>query len=95
VSASAQAKADRYLTEGRVVAFSVNTSRAEFTVHGSGAKPYRVIFRGEWSCDCPARVSPCAHILACQKITRLIPTRTISVQGDDELSDFLREAMRS
>lgn len=92
MSAAVDAKAERYLAEGRVVAVRVGPHDAEFKVRGS--EPYRVVFRGDWSCDCPAQVPLCAHVRACQKIAQ--PTANpVAFTGTDDLSALVAAALRS
>ena len=92
-SDSIQRKADRYLTEGRVLAVYLTLTGGDFLVNGSAPEPYKVHFLGEWTCSCPAQIV-CAHIVACQKITRFEPARQIMfADPEDELSAFLHEAL--
>jgi uncharacterized Zn finger protein len=94
MSQATEQKANRYLTEGRVVAEHVTTDRAEFTVAGSAAEPYRVrYFAGEWTCTCPAQITSCAHVFACQKITRIAPERQLFAPDADDLTGFLHDAL--
>lgn len=69
---STDAKALRYLSEGRVRAERVDahTRTAVFRVIGSAPVAYQVQFtHGLWSCDCPARVASCAHVKACSLVS--------------------------
>jgi len=67
-------KALQYIALGRVriVMVDMDTREAHVHVHSAtqaAGEPYYVQHRnGEWHCDCPARVSPCAHIRAVQKV---------------------------
>jgi len=87
-------KANRYLTEGRVLAVCLTPQGGEFLVNGSAPEPYKVHFLGEWTCSCRAQVR-CAHIVACQKITRFDPARQIMFADPDtdDLSAFLHDAL--
>lgn len=83
-------KANAYLVDGRVAALRITADRADFAVAGSAAEPYKVAFLGDWICNCPAQVAVCAHIYACQKITRIEPARQILfTDPSDELTAFL------
>jgi len=63
-----QAKARRYLIEGRVVLEHVSPERIEAPVRGSGAI-WRVFWRlGAFGCDCPA-TGLCAHQVAVKMVT--------------------------
>lgn len=60
---SAEAKASRYLSQGRLIISRVAPGEVDATCRGDGAV-YRVGYRrGQWFCDCPAR-GRCAHLLA-------------------------------
>jgi uncharacterized Zn finger protein len=67
------AKAARYLSEGRVKAQHVSSDAALFHVRGSGdGDPYYVRFSAAgWMCDCPARVASCAHVRAARLVCDL------------------------
>jgi hypothetical protein len=94
-SAAVQAKADRYLTEGRVCVINASPSRADFLVVGTGTQPYQVRCHAGWRCTCPSQVETCAHILACQKISKPEAVRKIFFTDDsDELTQFLNEAFQ-
>lgn len=59
-------KAHAYLIAGKVRVQWLD-GETEMLVHvrGSGEKPYVVRCReGVWSCDCPAHVLECAHVIA-------------------------------
>jgi predicted nucleic acid-binding Zn finger protein len=88
-------KADRYLVEGRVSVSLVNESKGAFYVSGSDDTPYVVNFGGEWTCNCPARVTQCAHIVACQKITHFVPKHTTSFNDkSSDLSKLIEDALK-
>lgn len=64
---SVDAKAQRYLTEGRVRILHVNDGGAHALVRGAGHL-YTVDARpGTWRCTCPAR-RRCAHIAALELV---------------------------
>jgi len=64
----AEAKAKRYLVEGRIVLERANPGGCVATVRGEGHR-YRVEHhRGLWSCSCPARGERCAHLLAVKSV---------------------------
>lgn len=61
------AKARRYLTEGRLVVEHVGGGTVRARCRGRGAL-YALGFDGAaWSCSCPAR-SRCAHLAALQLV---------------------------
>lgn len=85
-------KADRYLTEGRVRVLLVNDSGGEFEVAGSDKYSVKAM---PWTCNCPARVLECAHIVACQKITSFDDIRKTMFVDDDANSRFLADLLGS
>lgn len=91
MSESTDQKAGRYLAEGRVAALLVNAEAGmgTFSVLGSGDEPYNVAYHGEWACDCPARVLECAHIVACRRIAKFEPRRSLTPAS--EKSDITRQ----
>ena len=75
MSETREAKALRYLAEGRVTVIEVDPKRsyAELHVQGSRKKPYKTIWnQGAWQCDCEARVE-CIHIWIGRLLVRLEP----------------------
>lgn len=63
-----EAKAHRYLAEGRLTIHSVRKRSVTATAKGDGAD-YSVTYRrGRWSCDCPAR-GRCCHQVAARLVT--------------------------
>lgn len=65
---SADAKARRYLTEGRLTVQRVDERGVKASCRGSG-HTYTVGHQlGGWSCDCEARTVRCAHLLALQLV---------------------------
>jgi uncharacterized Zn finger protein len=68
---SSEDKALGYLTQGRVCVRDVSSDGISATVRGSDPEPYLVTFTRllGWACDCPARVSACAHVMAVQLVT--------------------------
>lgn len=88
-------KAAEYLAQGRVKVKAVVTSghpTGLFSVAGSLEEPYEVRYLSNWTCDCPARVPVCAHILACQKITNFEPEQQLFT-GDDDASKWMQELL--
>lgn len=91
-STGTEAKALRYLAEGRIRAVSVDAQArtATFRAIGSAETPYTVVYaQGFWSCTCPARVADCAHVKACALVSAPAPaarpvsaarTRTLPVR---------------
>jgi uncharacterized Zn finger protein len=58
-----EAKAKRYLGEGRLTVTEVSAGRVQAVCRGGGAL-YRLGWNGNgWYCDCPARTR-CAHLAA-------------------------------
>jgi hypothetical protein len=88
-------KAHRYLTEGRVTAVFVDHNRGSFNVRGSDDLPYTISFSGDWTCDCPARVPVCAHILACQQITHFNTDLSLYRPVDDDLTAELKAVLHA
>ena len=87
---STDQKAGRYLAEGRVAVLRKDFFKGSFSVSGSDDEPYSVLFDGNWTCICQARVLECAHIIACQKIASFehIQPKPLS-SGDDEITRLL------
>lgn len=64
-----EAKAERYLAEGRVKVVELEESSALIEVQGSREKPYRVKWTGEaWVCDCESRIYRCTHVICGQSL---------------------------
>ncbi len=70
-----QAKAAELLLRGHVRVRKVMTEgdgsrefRADVYSMTQDGDPYHVKHIEHWTCDCPARVMVCAHIVACQAI---------------------------
>lgn len=76
------AKARRYLAEGRLVVVHVDARGARARCRGSGAVYDLEVSGGEWSCSCPARVQRCAHLLALALVVN-VP----SVAAEPDLGD--------
>ena len=90
-------KAIRYLTEGHVDMIDVDIAAGRVVADvysDAGGEPYIVRRTSAgWTCDCPAQVTPCSHILA---VLLVVPSdvkdkhRGASVYtGEDEFSDLL------
>jgi hypothetical protein len=61
-------KAARYLGEGRLLVWRVDSTAIEATCRGGGAI-YDLGHDGDrWHCTCPARTR-CAHVVALQLVT--------------------------
>jgi hypothetical protein len=88
---SVDQKAGRYLAEGRVAVLRKDHFKASFSVLGSDDDPYSVLFDGDWSCNCQARVLECAHIVACKKIASFehIKPQSSFSSGDDDITKQL------
>lgn len=65
---SADAKAKRYLTEGRVIVTRVQPGHIDAAVRGDGAVWPVTYRRGSWLCRCPAQ-GRCCHLLAVGLVT--------------------------
>ena len=66
---NAEAKAKRYLGEGRIVLIRVSDERVLARVRGDG-RVWLVMFEGGvWSCPCPARTDQCSHLRAVRLVT--------------------------
>lgn len=63
-------KAEQYLTEGRIRVIEHSQQHTLIYATGSDTEPYYVKRNsaGAWTCDCPARVTDCAHVLAARMI---------------------------
>ena len=76
---TAAAKADRYVLEGRLLVFEVDSDRIAALCRGDGAL-YNVGYEaGEWRCDCLARSRQCAHLRALRLVTVANP-RTLQAR---------------
>ena len=60
---SVDAKARRYLAEGRVTVEYADAETVHATARGSDAVYLAGFSGGVWACDCPAR-GRCAHLVA-------------------------------
>ena len=70
MSEAIDAKAVRYLAEGRVRIRAVSPEAVEAEVQGSGEAPYETRREGRrWSCDCPAWQRQCCHVRAVRLVT--------------------------
>lgn len=65
---NAEAKARRYLGEGRLAVTHVDDRRVRATCRGGGAVYVLGFDRGSWYCDCPALTVSCSHVLALQLV---------------------------
>ncbi|HEX4519219.1 MAG TPA: hypothetical protein VH063_06520 [Gaiellaceae bacterium] len=78
-----EAKAMRYLAEGRLYVHTVRPGEVAATCRGNDR--YRLGWNGSWWCNCPARIH-CAHIFALQLVT--VPDRNVGdTRAKHELSD--------
>ena len=64
-----EAKARRYLCEGRLIVTAVDSSSIEATCRGGGDVYALGCDRGYWWCGCSA-VGECSHVVALKLITR-------------------------
>lgn len=72
----ADAKARRYLTEGRVIVQVVSPIHGVLAqVRGDGAVHRVTLTSGGWHCTCPA-VHGCSHLLAVGLVTAPAPVRS-------------------
>lgn len=68
-----EAKARRYLVEGRLVVSAITGDDITATCRGQGGS-YDLGHDGGWWCSCPAR-RRCAHLIALQLVTCRVPLR--------------------
>lgn len=66
---SVEAKAARYLLEGRVTVYQANANVIRARVQGNGDQYVVVVTRGGYACNCLARSDRCCHVIAVQRIT--------------------------
>ena len=84
-------KAQRYIDEGRVTIVRREETptglECEIKVQGSEADPYTVrLSGGLWTCDCPAHVWRCAHVIAGQIVAkREVPKPSLGTSLDEFL----------
>jgi hypothetical protein len=73
VRENAEAKARRYLTEGRVRVIACDEAAGTIVaeVRGNGAIYAAGHGPAGWACDCDAKSKNCAHILALKLVTVL------------------------
>lgn len=69
VSPSVQKKAVKYLTEGKIDVQAVSP-KGPALIEARGSEVYEVKWNGGWTCDCPARVLLCAHIVAASLVVQ-------------------------
>ena len=69
---STDAKARRFLIDGRVAVRFVQESRVEADVAGETGTWHVSFSRGAWRCDCPSR-RRCSHLLAVASVTTRPP----------------------
>ena len=92
---SIEAKAARYLAEGRVTILSVSADYIEATVQGSAEEAYEVKFTGHaWVCSCEAQTWRCSHVVAVQMVVgprfqQLPPSEESQSKLDEEITDLL------
>lgn len=69
---NAAAKGRRYLVEGRLTVRQVDRTRGVLAhVRGDSGLTYRCEWAPDlgWLCNCPARTSACAHLVALRLVT--------------------------
>lgn len=95
-SEAQQAKAERYLAEGRIIAVFVNDHQAMFHCRGSDDSIYitRFVPNVGWICECPAHKTECVHVYAAKLITDMhldkSPATLRSIaQADAEIDELL------
>lgn len=71
---SAEAKARRYLSEGRVVVQLVGPAGVLARVRGQGTEHRVSLTSAGWHCTCPA-FRDCSHLLAVGLVTAPAPVR--------------------
>lgn len=70
---NADAKALRYLAEGRLEVERVTETAVDATCRGDEGDLYRLVWNAErsrWECSCPAYGPRCAHVLALGRVVR-------------------------
>lgn len=85
------AKANDYITNGRIKVVSHNSEMAVIKAFGSDPAPYTVTFSAlGWECNCPAHIE-CAHIVAAKLISPLRKAESNIQLGktDAEISSLL------
>jgi hypothetical protein len=77
---NAEAKARRYLAEGRVRVIACDEAAGTIVaeVRGNGAIYAAGHGPKGWACECDAKSKSCAHILALKLVTVLEPRETAS-----------------
>ena len=65
---SVEAKARRYLAEGRLEVVLVADDEIEATCRGATGD-YLLGWHGAWHCSCPAYTEGCAHLVALRLVT--------------------------
>lgn len=94
MSEKIEAKADKYLCDGRVTVLAVDPDRARSAVvEVQGTAKYLVRFVGAWTCDCPSRVDRCAHVVAAEKVVRVDSGNGLQFGEPDPEIDFLLDGM--
>jgi uncharacterized Zn finger protein len=76
VSENAEAKARRYLCEGRLELQRVDSDGVLARCLGDEGDTYNVRWddaRRRWACSCPAYGPRCAHVLALARVVRKPP----------------------
>lgn len=74
VSPGIEAKATRYLAQGRLTVQHRSGQTVEATCKGSDPEPYRLGYSPDegWHCDCPA-FRDCAHVFALKLVVATPP----------------------
>lgn len=80
---SVEAKAGRYLLEGRLVVRHVVGGSVRASCRGGGAV-YELGFSSAdgWWCSCPAHVARCAHLVALELVVSM-PEPALELKADD------------
>jgi hypothetical protein len=95
MSAATEDKALRYLAGGHVRVQEVDLRTGFALIHvtpSDGGDPYLVRqMAGEWTCDCPARIPECSHVIASRLIVPAFPRHEhqLSRQHDASIDALL------
>ena len=82
---TANSKAGRYLTEGRIIIRSVSDGMVTALARGDGAFYEVTGDQDVWACTCPARSLRCSHLLA---VRRVVATNTERLRSNPNMEDM-------
>ena len=87
---NAAAKAQRYLSEGRVVLTQVTPDRVDAMIRGDGAIHTAGYRNGAWNCTCPARTANCSHLRAL-RLTTVVDLPPVATATNTPQSERTRQ----